>query len=137
MQWLPFPNNLQVNKFLNTNVKGFGKAGQYKIGEDLTPDDPTKAKSLDHYLLDEDVKIVMEKHCTGLGPDWVAQNEAMSKWFFDANRSTYPDFANEWGYVSEYGAQSPGFNDPDDEEAVDSKTGAYGELSRTDLAKYF
>lgn len=127
----------QVNKFLNVNVKGFGTAGQYKIGKDLTPEDTNNAKSLDHYLLDDDIKTIMEKHCTGLGPDWVEKNVDMSKWFFDENRSTYPAFAHDWGYVSKFGAKSPGFNDPDDEDAPDSKASDYGSLTATDLAKYF
>lgn len=126
-----------MNKFLNVNVKGFGNAGQYKIGQDLTPEDSTKAKSMDHYLLDEDIKTIMEKHCTGLGPNWVEKNDAMAKWFFDENRSTYPAFAHEWGYVSKFGSKSPGFNDPDDEAAIDPETSPYGDLTATDLAKYF
>jgi hypothetical protein len=124
----------QVTKKLNKTLRPGSSVNEYKIGGDLTPDDVNDGKSLDHYLLDEEINELMMNHVTGLGPTWAVDNPEVAKWFLDENRSTYPAFALEIGYVST--GVSPGLNLPEDEDYKCSAEQLATPMSVDELAKY-
>lgn len=106
-------HTLQITKKLNKILRPTASVNEYKVGGDLTPDNVNEAKSLDHYLLDEEINEIMMNHVPNLGPNWAVENPEVAKWFFDENRSSHPAFALEIGYIS--AGVSPGLNLPDDE----------------------
>jgi hypothetical protein len=104
----------QVTKKLNKTLRPGSAANEYKVGGDLTPDDVADGKSLDHYLLDEEINELMMNHVPDLGPTWAVDFPDMAKWFLDENRPTYPAFALEIGYVST--GIIPGLNLPEEDD---------------------
>lgn len=75
----------------------------------------------------------MMNHVPGLGPSWAVDNPEIAKWFLDENRSTYPAFALEIGYVSS--GISPGFNLPEDDDKCSAETLAKP-MTAEELARY-
>lgn len=104
------------------------------VGKDHTPEDVNDGKSLDHYLLDEEVNEIMMNHVHGLGPTWAVDNPEVAHWFLDENRPDYPAFALEIGYVSK--GRTPGFNLPEEEDDKCSSETLAKPMSAAELAKY-
>jgi hypothetical protein len=119
---------------LNKTLRPGGAVNEYKVGGDLTPEDIDQGKSLDHYLLDEEINELMMNHVPNLSPTWAVDNPAMAKWFMDENRSNYPAFALEIGYVST--GISPRLNLPDEEGFKCSAEELSKPMSAEELAKY-
>lgn len=124
----------QVTKKLNKILRPASSTNLYKVGGDLTPDDVNEGKSLDHYLLDEEINEIMMNHVPNLGPTWAKDNPDVAKWFLDEKRTSYPAFALEIGYTST--GVSPGFNLPEDEDSKCTAEELAKPMSAAELAKY-